>query len=273
MQKFALQPTILCLLVTLLTPISTQADITLRGGRIIPGTLIDTGTLGLAIKVLPRGEFAVTRCKYEGGVGGIKATFVDGGWIAINTAMEIEDLAYCLKHCLEFNATKLGLKQVPIGNNDDITKHYKSTLSAYIADPAINRAYRRAQTNTLWFYMRHAHLEDQAGTPHHYPLVYVDKFTNGLGLNVNAAYEFSRHKKNEINQQQWIMRQNMQEIKIDTEVAIHMLPTTAFGPDFSLRYAGGSARAIAQLRLQNVQRLMRDNYWRNRYLAILTYAR
>ena len=234
---------------------------------------IDTGTLGLAIKVLPRGEFVVTRCKYEGGVGGIKVSFIDGGWVAIDTAMEIEDLAYCVKHCLEFNANRLGLKQVAIANNDDITKHYKSTLSAYIANPAINRAYRRAQTDTLWFYMRHAHLEDRNGASHHYPLVYIDKFTNQHGIDVSAAYEFSRHKKEEVSQQQWIMRQNMQEIRIDTEIAIHMLPTTAFGPDFTLQNAGGSARAIAQLRLQNVQRLMRDNYWRNRYLAILNYAR
>jgi len=70
MQKFALQSTILCLLVTLLTPISTQADITLRGGRIIPGTLIDTGTLGLAIKVLPRGEFAVPDVSTKVGLAG-----------------------------------------------------------------------------------------------------------------------------------------------------------------------------------------------------------
>ena len=70
---------------------SSHADITLRGGRIIPGTMIDTGTLGLAIKILPRGEFAVTRCKYEGSVAGIKVNFIDGGWVAIDTAMEIED--------------------------------------------------------------------------------------------------------------------------------------------------------------------------------------
>ena len=273
MRSNSFQLTILSILLTLVSSNPSQAGITLRGGRIIPGTVIDTGTLGLAIKILPRGEFAVTRCKYEGSVAGIKVNFIDGGWVNIDTAMEIEDLAYCVKHCLEFNANRLGLKQVAIANNDDITKHYKSTLSNYIADPATNRAYRRAQTDTLWFYMRHAHLEDRNGAAHHYPLVYIDKFTNELGLNVSAAYEFSRHKKEETSQQQWIMRQNMQEIKIDTEIAIHMLPTTAFGPHFSLQYAGGSARAIAQLRLQNVQRLMRDNFWRNRYLAILNYAR
>lgn len=247
-------------------------QITRNDGANIPGIAIETGALGLAVRILPRGNFAVTRCAYDGDLFGVRVDYLDGRWVHFDDVLEREDLALSLKHCMEFNKKEIGLDPQAGGGNN-IINHYKSTLSDYIKQPSVFRLYRKHNTDVLWFYMRYLHIESEAGKDLYYPLALIKSYENKFDEEVSARLAFEEEKEKAEEIQHAAMNMNNQQNEWDTEMVIRVLPTTAFGPDFNLKFTGGTARALAQYKFRIISQRLLENFWRDKYLHILRYAR
>ena len=243
----------------------------MRNGQLLHGEFSHVGVAGLGVLIMPRGEFAITRCAYKGSRGGVRISFVDGGWHKLEDFMEEVDGGTCLKYVLEYNAETFGIE--PGEKHDDVALHYKSALSDYMSQPTVIRNFRRMRTNIIWFYMRYVCLVDNAGRERYYPLALVDKVPNEHGVFTSAHSVFNRFKEYEIDQQEKLVGKKFKEIIEDRCQAIAMLPATAFGPEFALQFVSGSTQAIARIRLENSWRNYYDINWRQRYMTILDFAR
>ena len=75
--------------------INSEANggIQMRNGQLLHGEFSHVGVAGLGVLIMPRGEFAITRCAYKGSRGGVRISFVDGGWHKLEDFMEEVDLS------------------------------------------------------------------------------------------------------------------------------------------------------------------------------------
>ena len=255
------------------SPAQIMGDtVTLASGSQFNGTFYDTGVCGLGIRVLPRREYAVTRCSYTANLAGIRLNFIDGAWFKLPDALSDIDLALSLQYCLAYNNKQLNLElKVPakIGTMEE--DNYRRYLNLLI-QKKLSKYMLQNNNKIFWFYMRYARFIDADGEIQYVPIGIIDKIQRN-GIEISAMSLFLEEQDRTTNLQALAIGAEFQNIQRAKLQMIMFLPQTADGPDWNLQFASGQVIARAQALQRNIVWDTTKVIWRRRYLDILHYAR